>query len=780
MQRLISVLVVVLAGLVQAQAPASKLRVWEEFKYGLFVHYVWGGELSKMTPLPGGKSVYPVDINDLTTRFDAGKWASDVKSMGYEYVIFTAWHANMNPLYPSAVMTKWRGEMNSSKRDLLGGIIDSLAARGIKTSLYTCIVNGHDFHPGGVTAFKEGDTSDALVTDDQRKTGFWPAARKGATAQDKVKWNDFLNEMYGEMFSRYGDKVFLLWGDCAWTSSVDYPRLFATIRKSAPNIIFLRNSAAGGGFDVGCKELSAPRDGYGMMDLNPEVKAEDEKTWPTYSNSISFIQGGYWWASPWGKAKYSGEKIYRYTILTAAVSTGGGVNWSIGTYADGSWEPGVLESMRRANSLLESVSESWKKTLPSKSFVTKQGARIETLPQGFVATRSQNDSLEYIHVLKAPAGRTLTLPATADGKRFTKAELLPGNIPATLRVLASGYELELPAGKNWDTLNTVFKLIRAPDVTENIALDRPITASSTCLGNAAGNVVSSSALSGSQWSSCLSGEGGYTGGSVPQWLTVDLGENHKHWSLLSWKVTSVNDGDGAVAAMVLQASKDGSVWASLDSVSDNKSRVMQRPLASIEAPRYLRIRITKASTNWDPRIKIAGLELPAIRTARLYPNTDFSGASIGLPVGRYSRQELSARGFGDNSLSSLAVPQGWRVELFDEDGFSKPLGSFQADVSSLVSSGWNDRATSIVVAAGGTVGITQNVTQRLRVVNGVVSVPGISGGVLLERDLSGRILARHPIQDGKAKLAEGAKGLRVLEVHGERGVTTQPVRVVIP
>jgi len=478
MTRKILGLLVMCASLSAHAATDSALRVWRDMKYGLFVHYVYGGENGGKTRLSNAGG-YPVSIDDLVGRFNVSKWADDVKSMGYEYVIFTAWHANMNILYPSPVMDRWRGKGHStSSRDLLGEVIDTLGARGIKVALYTCIINGHDFHPsgappGGGTWFKEGDSVGTNATQDQINTGFWPAARKGATAAEKVKWNNFINEVYDELFGRYKNKVFLLWGDCAWTSTLDYPRWFATIRKHAPDILFLRNAAAGGGFDVGCKELSSPLDTYGMKDLNPDVKTQDMTTWPAYSNSVAFIQGGYWWAWAGAKARYSGETIYRYTILDAAVSTGGGVSWSIGTFADGTWENGVLDSMRRANALLTSVRESWKNTLPSTSFVTAQGARIETLPGGFVATKSRDEKTEYVHVLRAPTGDTLRLPVAKDGKRFEQAQLLPSLKTVSVTSDTAGTLLKLPSGARWDTLNTVIRL-RMAEVPRVGSLERSL------------------------------------------------------------------------------------------------------------------------------------------------------------------------------------------------------------------------------------------------------------------------------------------------------------------
>ncbi len=73
-------------------------------KYGAFVHYVWGGT---GTRIPGplqvnsdGTRPYKT-IDEMVNAFPVEKFAKDVASMGVEYLIFTCWHYNMNPLYPS-------------------------------------------------------------------------------------------------------------------------------------------------------------------------------------------------------------------------------------------------------------------------------------------------------------------------------------------------------------------------------------------------------------------------------------------------------------------------------------------------------------------------------------------------------------------------------------------------------------------------------------------------------------------------------------------------------
>jgi hypothetical protein len=71
--------------------------IWESMKYGIFVHFVNGGEYGGMTPLnlSGG---FPTDIDDFANNFDVQKFANDLQAMGFEYVIFIAWHVPENKI----------------------------------------------------------------------------------------------------------------------------------------------------------------------------------------------------------------------------------------------------------------------------------------------------------------------------------------------------------------------------------------------------------------------------------------------------------------------------------------------------------------------------------------------------------------------------------------------------------------------------------------------------------------------------------------------------------
>ena len=464
-------------------------------KYGIFVHYVWGGDAYTVTVNKDGSK--PTGLDDVANRFDAEGFARDIQSMGVEYVLFTAWHANMNVLYPSKVMDKWLPG-HSSKRDVIGDMIKACKAKGIHVLLYTHPRDGHDFNDA-----------------DMAKTGWHRGQHPHPDFNkwDRAKWNDFINEAYGELVERYGKDILGLYldegsGDADSYRVVDYPRLRKTISAKHPHLVMMQNDYGNlYSADFGNKEIF----------YNNEFGTPDGDQWASYKIPISIVTGSIFWAAyPEGKTDqnytkegfnkwihYTPESMFRYTVLQAGANTdGGGVIWAAGPYPGGGWESGVLERMQKTGQLLEPVERAIKNTYPSTSYITAPGTRIAGLAWG-VATRSQDDKFEYLHVLKAPADGSmqLKLPPPADGKKFRKATLLPSAKPVALQQDESGLSLTLPADSSWDRLNTVIALTVADDSPlQNVAHWKACRASSHA-DNASHPSKASDGSNGTAWSS---------------------------------------------------------------------------------------------------------------------------------------------------------------------------------------------------------------------------------------------------------------------------------------
>jgi alpha-L-fucosidase len=427
-----------------SRAELNEPSDFKAMKYGLFVHYVWGGADKTITVNRDGSK--PAGLQEVADQFDAAGFARDAQSMGVEYVIFTAWHANMNLLYPNASMDKWISTPDhTAKRDVVQALLDELKPKGIKLYLYMHPQDGHDFTPS-----------------EQEFAGF-----NNTTNNYKV-WNDFINDVYGESVARYGTNVAGYWIDCCTVKSnnhaniVDFDRLCATIRTNNPSGIIIATShySAMWGLHFGnilSKEINDPT----WFDFQPVTA--DINSWPGYDYQLAIVQAPTWYATTSATStngvKKSPEEMFRYTILQAGANSRGlGIAWAAGPYPGGGWEPQVLESLQALGRLIAPVAESVKGVYASASYPTRPGTRLRDLTWG-VATRSVDGRYEYLHVLCPPTNSvTLKLPPPADGKLFTKATLLPGGKKVTLKQDATGLTLTLPKRATWDKLDTVIRL----------------------------------------------------------------------------------------------------------------------------------------------------------------------------------------------------------------------------------------------------------------------------------------------------------------------------------
>jgi hypothetical protein len=503
--RMLVLLVTVVMGL-SLQADEDN-PVFKSLKYGIFVHHAWGGTAYALTKNPD-LSV-PTSVDEVADSFDIPRFVKDLQAADCEYISFTIWHANMNPMFPSEVMNRWRGPGHSAKRDVLGELIKALKPTGIKLFLYVHPSDGMD-----------------MITEDQDKLG-WNEI-PGVSPQNQgvtwkpgsyVKWNNFINDVFDEMGAKYGKDISGYWVDGGW-GRVDKNRLEATIWKYNPKAEFV-SGMDNSGWCNQFNQMIPPDPAHGI----PAATPQNVDTWPAFISNVNLIQGGSWWSTG-GTAKMSPETMLRYTVLEAGANVdGGGVGWAADPYTDGTWEPNVREYYAMLGQLMRPIHEGIRNTRPSNSYITKEGSRIATLPYGIVATTSADGKYEYIHVLRAPTGRdasnrqayvnTLELPPPADFKKFTRAVMLRNGHEARLMQDENGVRIDVPWQDAWDPIDTVIKL--SVDVgTGLLSRGKPVMMSGTeTPGWPMKNAVDGDKTTG--WSSEMVNPGGQP------WLTIDLG-----------------------------------------------------------------------------------------------------------------------------------------------------------------------------------------------------------------------------------------------------------------
>ena len=408
-------------------------------KYGVFVHYVPFTSVDKQ-----GKTY---DIQTTAERFDAAGFARDIASTGAEYIIFTAWHGGMYPLYPSKVMEQYRPGC-CSQRDVIGDLLDEMEKYGVDVWLYTHPYLG--YHMSERDRISTGYGVGNSPTD--------PNKPNPETFQYD-KWNDYVNALYKELVERYAGRIQGLFLDEGLSTGdmdefIDYPRLRRTIKEADPSVLMLQNFyGTNYSCDIGLKEYGP---GWG------EFRIADERYWPCYEKPVGAIFGENWMAKVTPDLpvlRYTPEMLFRYTVLEAACNTdGGGTCWAAGPYVGGGWEQGVLSTLQQVGQWYAQRREALAGTRPSTSYPVVSGTTIRQLSCGIVATQSTDGKKEYIHVLTPPTGRTLYLPLPADGKVFKSAHLLSDGTAVSLTYATNGVTITLPEDATWDELDTVLVL----------------------------------------------------------------------------------------------------------------------------------------------------------------------------------------------------------------------------------------------------------------------------------------------------------------------------------
>jgi hypothetical protein len=79
----------------------------------------------------------------------------------------------------------------------------------------------------------------------------------------------------------------------------------------------------------------------------------------------------------------------------------------------------------------------------------------------------------------------------------------------------------------------------------------------------------------------------------------------------------------------------------------------------------------------------------------LYVDENYKGQSVSLLPGTYSN--MSQIGFPDNAMSSLTVPDGYRVVIYEHENFSGKSYTITSSKTKFYLSGWSDKTSSIAV-----------------------------------------------------------------------------------
>ncbi|AIQ50653.1 sugar-binding protein [Paenibacillus sp. FSL R7-0331] len=90
---------------------------------------------------------------------------------------------------------------------------------------------------------------------------------------------------------------------------------------------------------------------------------------------------------------------------------------------------------------------------------------------------------------------------------------------------------------------------------------------------------------------------------------------------------------------------------------------------------------------------------PATNGAIFYADINYSGKAVTLGTGNYTLSQLNAAGIPNDWMSSLKVPGGWTVEVYENDSFGGTKWTYTAN-SSWVGDNVNDKMSSVKIYIG--------------------------------------------------------------------------------
>ena len=88
-----------------------------------------------------------------------------------------------------------------------------------------------------------------------------------------------------------------------------------------------------------------------------------------------------------------------------------------------------------------------------------------------------------------------------------------------------------------------------------------------------------------------------------------------------------------------------------------------------------------------------------VLAAVFYADIDYGGTAVALQPGSYTMAQLNAKGIPNDWMSSLKIPSGWTVEVYQNDNFTGTKWTFNAS-SSWVDTAVNDQMSSVKIYTG--------------------------------------------------------------------------------
>jgi hypothetical protein len=176
-----------------------------------------------------------------------------------------------------------------------------------------------------------------------------------------------------------------------------------------------------------------------------------------------------------------------------------------------------------------------------------------------------------------------------------------------------------------------------------------------------------------EWGICTyTGSGELDFEATDIWLDMWNGNNPGK-QLVSWANHNFADGPGSACALQ-QGACNGNLWGN-----------------ATPSGAYIREKILLGD-NWE---SCGGATMGAI----VYSEIEYGGSATKLPIGNYSLAQMVALGVNNDDISSLKVPNGLKIEVYEHDSFNVLLGTYYSNIVNLDALGIGNKISSLKISA---------------------------------------------------------------------------------
>jgi len=386
--------VVIVGGLVAAQAPAPKLPVetsaqkqarmqwWTEARFGMFIHWglyalparhEWVKKNERMTDADYQK-YFDLFNPDL---YDARAWARMARQAGMKYAVITSKHHEGFCLFDSK-FTDYKATRTPAGRDLIKEWVTAFRAEGLRVGFYYSLLDWH--HPSYTI---DRNHPQSATTDEE-----YAKLNQG---RDMSVYRQYIRDQVRELLTNYG-QIDIIWLDFSFATGRqgkgradwDSINLLKMVRELQPKIIVndrLDLMDVEGGWDFRSPEQFKPREWVTMNGVRVPWE-----TCQTFSGSWGYYRDEMTWKDP--------KQLIE--LLVETVSKGGNLLLNVGPTARGTFD-------ERAQDRLAATGRWMQANAPSIYGCTQAPDEFKAPPNTLLTYNPKTRRL-YVHLLAWPMG----------------------------------------------------------------------------------------------------------------------------------------------------------------------------------------------------------------------------------------------------------------------------------------------------------------------------------------------------------------------------------------